>query len=170
MCGGLGRAIVVLRLLAIKVSCLPHKQLHFEEVKSKDKGPMFALLWKTRTVLRSISNNLKEHHHQTKDTAENYNGFRDLSRAGFFCARVCNNYDFPCMQSWRPKFMTWRPYFPHLVASWHLSKKVNFKPYLSNTLGPHRSLIKGMKLLYQIRVYLTSSKNLFVHCPREWVG
>ena len=45
---------------------------------------MFALLWKTRTVLRSISNNLKEHHHQTKDKAENSNGFRDLSRAFFF--------------------------------------------------------------------------------------
>ena len=53
---------------------------------------MFALLWKTRTVLRSISNNVKEHHHQTKDKAENSNGFRDLSR-GFFCV-LFNNYDF----------------------------------------------------------------------------
>ena len=62
---------LVLRLLAMKVSCLPRKlleneELRFEEMKSKDKGPMFALLWKTRTVLCSISNNLKEHHHQTK--------------------------------------------------------------------------------------------------------
>ena len=70
LCGGLGRAIVVLRLLAIKVSCLPRKQLRFEEVNSKDKG-----------LLRSISNNLKEHRHQTKDKAKNNNGFRDLSRA-----------------------------------------------------------------------------------------
>ena len=46
-------------LLAIKVSCLQrklyeNKELRFEEVKSKDKGPMFALLWKTWTVLHSI--------------------------------------------------------------------------------------------------------------------
>ena len=55
---------------------------------------MFALLWKTRTVLRS-----KE---------------RDLSRAVlFFVFVLFNNYDFPCMQSWRPKFMIWRPNFPH---------------------------------------------------------
>ena len=44
---------------------------------------MFALLWKPETVLRTISNNLKEHHHQTKDKAKNNNGFRDLSRAVF---------------------------------------------------------------------------------------
>ena len=59
------------------------KLLATQEVKSKDKGPMFALLWKTRTVLRSISNNLKEHHRQTSDKAENNNGFRDLF---FLCA------------------------------------------------------------------------------------
>ena len=48
---------------------------------------MFALLWKTRTVLRFISNNLKEHHDKTEDKAENNNGFSDLSRAVFFfCA------------------------------------------------------------------------------------
>ena len=42
---------------------------------------MFALLWKTRTVLRSIANNFKDHHHQTKRKAENNRGFRGLSRA-----------------------------------------------------------------------------------------
>ena len=73
---------------------------------------MFALLWKTQT-LRSTSNNLKGHHHQTKDKAKNSNGFRDLSHAGFFVCVFFNNYDFPCMQSWRPKFMIWRPNFPH---------------------------------------------------------
>ena len=51
---------------------------------SKDKGPLFALLWKTLTVFRSISNNPKEHHYQTKDKAENINVFRDLSCAVFF--------------------------------------------------------------------------------------
>ena len=61
----------MLHLVAIKGSCLSrklseNKELHFEEVKSRDKGPMFVLLLKTRTVHRSISNNLKEHHHQTK--------------------------------------------------------------------------------------------------------
>ena len=84
------RPIVVLRLLAINVSCLPrkpyeNKELRFEEAKSKYKGPMFALLWKTRTVLRSISNNLKEHHHQTKGKAKNNNDFRDLARTFFLC-------------------------------------------------------------------------------------
>ena len=42
---------------------------------------MFALLWKTRTVLRSIANNFKDHYHQTKRKAENNRGFRGLSRA-----------------------------------------------------------------------------------------
>jgi len=48
-----GQAIVVLCLLVIKVTWLPHKlwenkEQHFEEVKSKDKGPM-SFLWKTRS-------------------------------------------------------------------------------------------------------------------------
>ena len=50
-------------------------------MKSKDKGPMFALLWKQ--------------HHQTKDKAKNSNGFRDLFPAGFFFVPF-NNYDFAC--------------------------------------------------------------------------
>ena len=79
-----------------------------------DKGSMFALLWKTWTVLCSISKNLKEHHDQTIDKAENNNGFRDLSHADFFVlCYLINYYDFPCMQSWRPKFMIWQPNFRH---------------------------------------------------------
>ena len=48
---------------------------------------MFALAMENPlTVLHSISNNLKDHHHQTKDKAENNTGFRGLSHAVFFLA------------------------------------------------------------------------------------
>ena len=71
-------------------------------MKSKDKGPMFAMLWKTRIVLRSISNNLKvcTITKLLKDKTEYNSGLRGLSCAVFFFfffLLVFNNFDFPCM-------------------------------------------------------------------------
>ena len=49
------------------------------------------------SAFRSISNNRKENHHQTKVVkVENNGDFRGLSRAVSF---LLFNYDFPCMQS-----------------------------------------------------------------------
>ena len=91
-----------------KVSCLlcrlwENKHLHFEEVKCKDKGPMFVLLWKPRTknVLCFVPFQITEKNISKLETKKLKTTVALQVFLMLFLSLYLSliYYDFPCMQS-----------------------------------------------------------------------